>query len=112
MTDPQRLMLVRALHTAIYVIMATAVLLVLFAGLTGATGPWLWVALALVGIEVVVFAGSGMKCPLTAVVARYSGERPLVSDTFFPERCTRHTLRVFGPLIGLGVLLLAIRWIL
>ncbi|MBI1407892.1 MAG: hypothetical protein GC145_17395 [Caulobacter sp.] len=112
MTDPQRLILVRALHTAIYVIMASAVLLVLYAGATGATGPWLWPALGLVAIEVVVFAGSGMKCPLTVIVARYSGERPQVSDTFFPERCTRHTLRVFGPLIVLGLMLLAIRWAL
>lgn len=112
MTDLQRLFLVRAVHSVIYVIMATAVFLVLYAGVTGATGPWLWAALGLVAIEIVVFAGSGMKCPLTAIVARYSGERPQVSDTFFPERCTRHTLRVFGPLIGLGLLLLAIRWVL
>jgi len=109
MTDRQRLTLVRALHSAIYVIMATAVLLVLYAGLTGAQGPWLWLALGLVGIEVVVFVGSGMKCPLTAVVSRLSKTRT-VSDTFFPEEMTRHTLAVFGPLIVIGVSLLALRW--
>lgn len=110
MTDPQRLLLARALHTAIYVIMATAVFVVLYAGLTGAGGTWLWIALGLVAVEVVVFVGGGMKCPLTAVVAQFSAGRAGVSDTFFPERLTRHTLTVFGPLIVIGLVLLAIRW--
>jgi hypothetical protein len=38
MTDPQRLALVRSLHTAIYAVMATATLLVFYAGVTGAKG--------------------------------------------------------------------------
>ena len=51
MTDAQRLTLVRALHTVIYVVMAGASLVVLYAGITGAHGPWLWVAAALVAAE-------------------------------------------------------------
>lgn len=31
-------------------------------------------------------------------------------DTFIPERITRYTLRIFGPLILLGFLLLGARW--
>jgi hypothetical protein len=108
MTYHLRLALVRALHTAIYVVMAGAVFVVLYAGITGATGRWLWIALALVGVEVAIFAGSGMKCPLTAVASRYGARQG--HDTFFPERLTRHTLTVFGPLIALGVALLAVRW--
>ena len=41
MTNAQRLTLVRAAHTVIYVVMAGASLVVLAAGITGATGPWL-----------------------------------------------------------------------
>ena len=109
MTDAQRLTLVRAIHTAIYVVMAASTFAVLYAGITGAHGRWLWAAGVLVGIEAVIFAASGMKCPLTAVVSRYDATRGQVSDTFFPERITRHTLHVFGPLLALGVLLLAAR---
>jgi hypothetical protein len=103
--DARSLALVRALHTVIYVVMASAVFVVLFAGVTGRQGPWLWIALGLVAVESVVFAAAGLRCPLTAVVARYSGGAT-VSDTFFPARLTRHTFRVFGPLILLGVALL------
>lgn len=72
MSDARRLAAVRAVHTAVYLVMAGAVLVVLYAGVTGARGGWLWAALALAGAESLVFAASGMKCPLTAVVTRYA----------------------------------------
>ena len=109
MTDGRRLALVRAVHTAIYLVMATASFVVLFGGITGAHGPWLWAAAALVAVESVVFAASGLKCPLTAVAVRYGAGRDGLFDTFLPERITRHTFRVFGPLIAVAFVLLAVR---
>lgn len=106
-----RLFTVRAVHTAIYVMMASATVLLLFGGLTGVTGRWLWASLLLVLVEAAVFIGSGMKCPLTAVAIRYGATPDGDYDTFFPERCTRHTLRVFGPMMAVGVGLLLVRWV-
>ncbi len=88
MTDAQRLTLVRALHTVIYVVMAGASLVVLYAGITGAHGPWLWVAAALVAVESVVFAASGLKCPLTAVAVKYGATKDGAYGAFLPE-CTQ-----------------------
>lgn len=110
MTSARRLWLIRLLHTVIYLVETVAVLAVLYAGATGAKGPWLWVALGLVGAEAVVFAGSGMKCPLTAVAVKHGAGSDGLFDTFLPERFTRHTLRIFGPLIALGAALLVWRW--
>jgi hypothetical protein len=103
-----RLALIRGLHTAIYFVMAGSVLIVLYAGVFGAKGPWLWPALGLLGLEIVVFVGNGLKCPFTALVARL-GHSTAVSDTFLPERCTRHTLRIFGPMIAIGLAALTMR---
>jgi hypothetical protein len=72
--NAQRLALVRGVHTFIYIVMATPTL-VLYAGLTGAHGWWLGVALTLLAVETVVFAGSGMKCPLTALAVGYGAEK-------------------------------------
>lgn len=99
MTDGQRLTLVRAVHTVIYGVMASASFVVLYAGVTGAHGRWLWMAAGLVTIEILLFAASGMRCPLTAIAVRNGATRQGVADTFLPERVTRHTLQFFGPLI-------------
>lgn len=109
MTDARRLLCVRLLHTAIYGVMATASLLVLYGGITGAGGPWLTVAVGLAVIESLVFVASGLKCPLTAVAVKYGAGQDGLFDTFIPERFTRHTFRIFGPMILLGLVLLAVR---
>ena len=111
MTDSDRLILIRGVHTAIYLVMAASTLVLVYAGVSGATGLWLWVALTLLLVESSVFAGYGFKCPLTALAVRYGARTGHVFDTFLPERATRYTFRVFGSLMALGLLLLALRWL-
>jgi hypothetical protein len=110
MQDAQRLTLVRAVHTAIYIVMAASTFVLVYAGLTGWQGRLLWVALGLLAIESVVFLGYGMKCPLTALAVRYGAEKGYAFDTFLPERATRYTFRFFGSLMAIGLALLALRW--
>ena len=110
MFDARRLALVRTVHTAIYLVMATATFVVLYGGLTGAHGAWLWVATVLVVLESMVFVSAGMRCPLTALAVRYGSRARGLADTWLPERLTRHTLRFFGPVLVLGLTLLVARW--
>jgi hypothetical protein len=110
-TEPQLLATIRFVHTAIYIVMVVSVFVLLYAGLTGATGAWLWLALGLLAVESAVFAGYGFKCPLTAMAVRHGAVTGHVFDTFLPERVTRNTFRVFGSLMAIGVLLLVARWL-
>lgn len=110
MTDKQKLRLVRASHTAIYLLMAVATLVLVYAGITGRAGLWLWISLGLLLVESVVFVGNGMKCPMTGWAVRLGATTGYVFDTFLPERATRHTFRFFGTLMFAGLLLLALRW--
>lgn len=109
MTDAGRLAVVRTIHTLIYLVMTAATLVLLYAGVTGARGPWLWAALALLAVETVVFVAAGMKCPLTAVAVKYGAGQDGLFDTWLPERFTRHTLKIFAPLMTLGLALVAVR---
>jgi hypothetical protein len=68
------------------------------------------VAAGLVAGESIVFAFAGLKCPLTAIAVRYGAGQDGLFDTFLPERMTRHTFRIFGPLIVLAFTLLIARW--
>ena len=111
MTEVQILATIRGVHTAIYLVMAAATFTLLYAGITGRHGAWLWVASALLAIEIVVFAGNGMKCPLTALAVKYGAKTGNVFDTFLPEHITRFTFRFFGTVMAAGLLLLAARWL-
>lgn len=82
MSDLQRLPILRGVHTVIYIVVASSIFVILYAGLTGSQGVWLWTALALVGVEIVVFIGAGLKCPLTAIAVSYGATKGAVFDTF------------------------------
>lgn len=110
MSDIQKLTIVRAVHTAIYLVMVVAIGVLLFSGISGVTGPWLWLALALLTTESVVFALYGFKCPLTSLAVRYGAKTGHVFDTFLPEKVTRVTFRAFGTLTGVALVLLGLRW--
>jgi hypothetical protein len=109
-TDAQRLAIVRSVHTAIYIVMAVSTFVLLYAGITGWRSVWLWVAMAMLGVEVIVFVGSGMKCPLSALAVKYGAGTGHVLDTFLPEPVTRYTFRFFGAIMLLGLILLVARW--
>ena len=111
MRDKQLLALIRALHTAIYLVMATATFVLVYAGLTGDQGIWLWLALALLSVESAVYLGNGMRCPLTALAVRYGAATGYAFDTFLPERATRYTFNFFGTLMVVGLGLLLLRWV-
>ncbi|MDR3510006.1 MAG: hypothetical protein P4L73_00090 [Caulobacteraceae bacterium] len=103
---------VRTVHTVIYLVMAASTFFVIYAALAGVRGEGLWVSLGLLTIESVVFVGNGLKCPLSAVAVRYGAGKGPLFDTFLPEKITRHTFQVFGPLIFLGLVLLGARWLM
>lgn len=110
MSDGQLLALVRTVHSTIYLIMAASTFVLVYAGLTGAQGIWLWIALLLLVAETLVYVGNGMKCPLTGLAVRYGAEKGYVFDTFLPERATRYTFNFFGTLMVVGLALLVLRW--
>jgi len=76
----------------------------------GRGGWWLRAALALLGVEAVVFVGNGMHCPLTALAVRYGATKGHAFDTFLPERVTRYTFQFFTSVMVAGLVLLALRW--
>ncbi|MGZ3612036.1 MAG: hypothetical protein ACXVCM_24245 [Ktedonobacteraceae bacterium] len=68
MSNAHKGLLIRTLHTAISLILAASVVFLLVAAFLDYFGPVLLVAVILIGIEVIVFVASSMKCPLTDLV--------------------------------------------
>ncbi len=99
----------RAIHTVIYVILASSVLFLLYCGITGYFGPALVVVLILVVAECIVYASFKFKCPLSDVARKYGAEEENFSDLFIPRWLGRHSPIIFGSLFAIGLPLLALR---
>lgn len=61
--------------------------------------------------EVLVLVVNHLRCPLTAIAARYTSDRRANFDIYLPEWLARHNKEVFGTLYVLGLLYALARWV-
>jgi len=72
---------------------------------------WFLALTGVVLVEVGVLAFNRMRCPLTAVAARYTPDRAPNFDIYLPVWLARYNKEIFGTLFVAGVLLGAVRWL-
>lgn len=101
---------VRVTHTVVWAFFAGSIVAIPVAAWRGRFGLFL----ALVGVvlvEVLVLAANGMKCPLTAVAARYTDERRDNFDIYLPLALARYNKEIFGTLYVAGVIYGLVAWL-
>jgi hypothetical protein len=69
------------------------------------------VFVAIVAGEVLVLVFNRMRCPLTAVAARYTEDRRANFDIYLPEWLARHNQRIFGTLYVAAAIYLLGNWL-
>lgn len=100
---------IKLVHTAVWAMFAGAILAIPIVAWRDAFG-WAAVLIALVAVEVLVLAGNGGNCPLTAVAARYTTGRAPNFDIYLPRWLARWNKVVFGALYVAGLMLTLVRW--
>lgn len=61
-------------------------------------------------VEVGILVTNGMRCPLTAVAARYTDDRRDNFDIFLPEWLARYNKQIFGWLYVIGLVFTFAVW--
>lgn len=87
---------IKATHTALFVSIAGAVLLVLWDGLRQRPRHRTAVTGAVVLAETVVYVSNNLVCPLTPLAEELGAERGSVADLFLPEALSRRIPVVAG----------------
>ena len=111
-TDDDRtpLVVIKVLHTIAWAIFAGCILAIPVASWRGEHGAAAWLA-AIVAGEVVVLMLNNMRCPLTAVAARYTDDRRDNFDIYLPEWLARYNKLIFGTLYFAGLVFALAQWI-
>jgi hypothetical protein len=103
------LMLLKVIHTAIWVIMTTANFLAFYLALAGRFNLWFYAAVALLGGEIIVIVVNRWHCPLSDVMAKYTTERQANFDIFLPEWLAANNIKIFSVLILLEIVAVLVR---
>ncbi len=110
MRDMRRpLIAIKTAHTVIWAFFVVAIIAM---PISAHVGRFDW-ALALAGVvllEVLVLGFNRMRCPLTGIAGRYTGDRRPNFDIYLPQWLARYNKGIFGSLFVLGLLYTAMRW--
>ena len=90
---------VKAAHTLIWLSIEACVGYLIWSGWTRRTDRRAGIAGTIVATECLVFAGSGFRCPLTAVAASLGDGRGSVTDIFLPAWFARWLPALHVPLL-------------
>lgn len=60
-----KLVLIKVLHTVIWVVLSAVIYYLLYAVIADRIGRWFWMGLGLVGLEIIALLLFRMSCPLT-----------------------------------------------
>jgi hypothetical protein len=105
-----KLQQIKLLHTAVWAIMAAAILALPWLAWWGRF-RWAFALTLLISAECVVLAVNGGRCPLTDVAARYTNDRACNFDIYLPLWLACYNKQIFGFLFVGGEIIVAWRWI-
>ena len=109
MTFAASLRAIKLLHTIVWGFFAGCIIVIpILALMRRYTDAF--VLIGVVMIEVCILVFNGLRCPLTAMAARYTSDRSDNFDIYLPLCVARHNKVIFGLLFLGGALLTLARW--
>ena len=103
--DRAKLILIKLIHTAVWFVMASAVLYVLFAGIFDRVTILVWYCIGLIFVEGLVLLICKWKCPLTLLGRKYTNDPKTGFDIFLPAWLAKNNKAIFSTLFFIGLLL-------
>jgi len=100
---------IKAVHTAIWAIMAACILAIPVLAWAEMYRQVVWLT-GIVLVEVFVLVLNGWQCPLTGVAARHTDDRRDNFDIYLPAWLARHNKLIFGSLFVIGEAIVVMRW--
>ena len=110
MNPEHSLIVVKVVHTAIWAVMATAILAIPVAALRAQFRIAAWLT-ALILVECVVLGLNHGRCPLTDMAARFATERSANFDIYLPRWLAQHNKTIFGGLFIAGEFVWLWQWL-
>ncbi len=105
MVNVTKLVLIKAIHTFIWVCFNVVIFYMLYAVISGKIDKWLWIGYGLVLLEGFTLLVYKFVCPLTIAARKYSASTKNNFDIFLPEWLARYTKLIYTSIMGMVVVI-------
>ncbi len=109
MADATKFILIKFLHTAVWIFLVSQILYVNYAGLADTTNYFTWLAVGIILAEGIILIIYKWSCPLTLRARKYTDSDKDNFDIYLPNWLARHNKSIFTTLFLAGVIVLIIR---
>jgi hypothetical protein len=106
MTATEKLFLIKALHTAIWIFFNVVLFYLLYAILTNRIDKWVWICIGLILLEGLVLLIFKSVCPVTLIARKYSDSQKDNFDIFLPNWLAKYNKLIYTTFFGVIIILL------
>ena len=111
MTDESKLILLKSLHTLIWIFFNVVIFYFVYAVIINRIDRWVWICLGLVVLEGLVLLIFKSLCPITVVAKKYSDSDKSNFDIYLPNWLAKYNKRIYTTIVIVGVIILLYRLI-
>lgn len=111
MTARAKLILVKVIHTIIWVFFNIVIFYLLYAVWVDRIDKWVWICLAAIGCEGLVLLIFKNICPVTIWARNFSTSKSHNFDIYLPEWLARYNKIIYSAIVAVAILILVYRLI-
>ncbi|HSJ68543.1 MAG TPA: hypothetical protein VK921_12745 [Anditalea sp.] len=109
MTSNTKLILVKSLHTLIWVFFNVVIFYLLYAVVVDQIDKWVWICIGLIVLEGLVLAIYRLRCPLTIVAEKYSDSQKANFDIYLPNWLAKYNKEIYTTIFSIALVILVYR---
>ena len=100
MTDKSKLILIKTIHTLIWIFFNIVIFYMLYAVLTNNLNKWLWIGYSLFVLEGITLLAFKFFCPLTILARKYSNSNRENFDIYLPNWLAKYNKLIYTSILG------------
>lgn len=109
LSNEQKLVLVKMLHTLIWVFFNVVIFYLLYAVIVNRIDKWVWICLGLILLEGFILLIFKNICPVTVIARKYSSSTRDNFDIYLPNWLARYNKQIYTTIVLISVLILLYR---
>lgn len=111
MTTNQKLILVKILHTTIWVFFNVVIFYLLYAVIVNRIDIWVWICIGLRGLEGLTLLIFKSICPVTLMARKYSDSENDNFDIYLPNWLAKYNKIIYTSIVLVAIVILIYRLI-
>jgi NhaP-type Na+/H+ or K+/H+ antiporter len=105
MKNEKKLILIKIIHTVVWIMFNIVIFYMLYAAITGKLDKWLWIGYGIILLETIILIAFRFYCPLTIIARQYSDSTEENFDIYLPKWLAKYNKQVYTTILVVIIIL-------